>query len=122
LPSLGLALLVGRAYDLTVLDGVHLDLDDEEGFRSACQQATDMGYDGKTLIHPKTIAAANDIFAPSPGDVEWSRRIIAAHAEAIARGQGVVLLEGRLIENLHVENARRLVQLADAIAALAREP
>jgi citrate lyase subunit beta/citryl-CoA lyase len=121
LPSLGLALLVGRAYDLTVLDGVHLDLDDAEGFRYACQQAADMGYDGKTLIHPKTIAAANDIFAPSPGDVEWSRRIIAAHAEATARGQGVVLVEGRLIENLHVENAHRLVQLADTIAALAAE-
>jgi citrate lyase subunit beta/citryl-CoA lyase len=121
LPSLGLALLVGRAYDLTVLDGVHLDLDDAEGFRYACQQAADMGCDGKTLIHPKTIAVANDVFAPSPGDVEWSRRIIAAHAEAIARGQGVVLVDGRLIENLHVENAHRLVQLADAIAALAEE-
>jgi citrate lyase subunit beta / citryl-CoA lyase len=121
LPSLGLALLVGRAYDLAVLDGVHLDLDDAEGFLYACQQAADMGCDGKTLIHPKTIALANDIFAPSPSDVEWSRRIIAAHAEATARGQGVVLVEGRLIENLHVENARRLVQLADTIAALAEE-
>ena len=121
LPSLGLALLVGRAYDLAVLDGVHLDLDDEEGFLYACQQAADMGCDGKTLIYPKTIAPANDIFAPSPSDVEWSRRIIAAHAEATARGQGVVLVEGRLIESLHVENARRLVQLADTIAALAEE-
>jgi citrate lyase subunit beta/citryl-CoA lyase len=121
LPSLGLALLVGRAYDLAVLDGVHLDLDDDEGFRYACEQAADMGYDGKTLIHPKTIVPANDIFAPSPSDVEWSRRIIAAHAEATARGQGVVLVEGRLIENLHVETARRLVQLADTIAALAAE-
>jgi citrate lyase subunit beta/citryl-CoA lyase len=119
LPSLGLALLVGRAYDLTVLDGVHLDLDDDEGFGAACRQAADMGFDGKTLIHPKTIAVANDIFAPSPDDVAWSRRIIAAHTEATAKGQGVVLVDGRLIENLHVDNAQRLVQLADAIAELA---
>jgi citrate lyase subunit beta/citryl-CoA lyase len=119
LPSLGLALLVGRAYDLTVLDGVHLDLDDDEGFMYACRQAAEMGFDGKTLIHPKTLAVANATFAPSSSDVAWSRRIIAAHAEAAAKGQGVVLVDGRLIENLHVENAHRLVQLADAIAALA---
>ena len=66
LPSLGWCLLVGRAYGLTVLDGVHLDLNDDEGFEYACRQAADMGFDGKTLIHPKTIAAANRIFAPSP--------------------------------------------------------
>jgi citrate lyase subunit beta/citryl-CoA lyase len=121
LPSLGLALLVGRAYGLTVLDGVHLDLDDDEGFRLACRQAAEMGFDGKTLIHPKTLAAANDIFAPSASEVAWSRRIIAAHSEATSKGQGVVLVDGRLIENLHVDNARRIVQLAEAIALLAEE-
>jgi citrate lyase subunit beta/citryl-CoA lyase len=119
LPSLGLALLVGRAYGLTVLDGVHLDLDDDEGFIFACRQAAEMGFDGKTLIHPKTLAAANDIFAPSASEVAWSRRIIAAHTEATSQGQGVVLVDGRLIENLHVENAQRIVQLAEAIALLA---
>jgi citrate lyase subunit beta / citryl-CoA lyase len=121
LPSLGLALLVGRAYDLTVLDGVHLDLEDAEGFSFACRQAAEMGFDGKTLIHPKTIATANEVFAPSPGDVEWSRRIIAAHAAAASTGQGIVVVDGRLIENLHVENAQRLVQVADAITLLAEE-
>ena len=102
-----------------MLDGVHLNLEDDEGFTYACHQAADMGFDGKTLIHPKTIATANAIFAPSPGAVAWARRIIAAHAEAMAQGQGIVVVEGRLVENLHVEEARRVVQLAEAIAALA---
>jgi citrate lyase subunit beta/citryl-CoA lyase len=116
LPSLGWCLLVGRAYGLTVLDGVHLDLNDDAGFEDACRQAADLGFDGKTLIHPKTIAAANRIFAPSTEDVESARRIIAAHAEATAQGRGVVVVDGRLIENLHVEEAQRLVASAEAIA------
>jgi citrate lyase subunit beta / citryl-CoA lyase len=116
LPSLGWCLLVGRAYGLTVLDGVHLDLNDDAGFEDACRQAADLGFDGKTLIHPKTIAAANRIFAPSTEDVESARRIIAAHAEATAQGRGVVVVDGRLIENLHVEEAQRVVALAEAIA------
>jgi citrate lyase subunit beta/citryl-CoA lyase len=118
LPSLGLGLLVGRAYGLAVLDGVHLDLEDDEGFTYAYRQAADMGFDGKTLIHPKTIATANAVFAPSPSAVAWARRIIAAHAEAMAQGQGIVVVEGRVIETLHVEEARCVVQLAEAIAAL----
>lgn len=118
LPSLGLCLLVGRAYGLAVLDGVHLNLEDEAGFADACRQAAEMGFDGKTLIHPKTLATANEVFAPSPDDVAWSRRIITAHANATAQGQGIVVVDGQLIENLHVENARRVVQLAETIAAL----
>ena len=118
LPSLSYCLLVGRVYGLTVLDGVHLDLQDDEGFMYACRQAADMGFDGKTLIHPKTITAANQVFAPSADEVAWSRRIIAAHAEATAKGQGIVVVDGRLIENLHVADAQRVVQLAAAIAAL----
>jgi citrate lyase subunit beta/citryl-CoA lyase len=118
LTSLGLCLLAARAYGLAILDGVHLDLADDEGFAHACRQGKELGFDGKTLIHPKTIAKANEIFAPSPEEVARSRRIIAAHAEATAAGKGVVLVDGKLIENLHVENARRLVALADAITAL----
>lgn len=118
LPSLGWCLLVGRAYGLVVLDGVHLDLNDDEGFAYACRQAADMGFDGKTLIHPKTIATANEIFAPSPDDIESARRIITAHAQATAQGKGVVVLDGRLIENLHVEEAHRTVALAEAITAM----
>jgi citrate lyase subunit beta/citryl-CoA lyase len=116
LPSLGWCVLVGRAYGLTVLDGVHLDLNDDVGFEQACRQAAGLGFDGKTLIHPKTIATANRVFAPSSADVESARQIIAAHAEATAQGRGVVVVDGRLIENLHVEEAQRVVALAEAIA------
>lgn len=117
--SLGLCVLAARAHGLAALDGVHLDLDDEAGFRAACRQAAAMGFDGKTLIHPRTIAAANDAFSPSADEVARARRIIDAHADAVARGQGVVVVDGRLVENLHVEDARRVAALAAAIAARA---
>jgi citrate lyase subunit beta / citryl-CoA lyase len=120
LTSLGLCVLAARAAGIAALDGVHLDLADDAGFEAACRQAADLGFDGKTLIHPKTIAKANEIFAPAPADVEWSRRVIAAHAEAVAQGRGVVVLDSRLIENLHVDEAQRVVELAEAIDALAR--
>jgi citrate lyase subunit beta/citryl-CoA lyase len=94
---------------------VHLDLADDEGFAVSCRQGRELGFDGKTLIHPKQIAAANATFAPTPEEIEWSRRIIAAHAAATAAGKGVVLVDGRLIENLHVENARRVLALAGQI-------
>ncbi len=118
LPSLGLCLLAARAYGLGILDGVHLNLDDEEGFAASCVQGKELGFDGKTLIHPKTVAKANEVYAPSAVDVAWSRKIIAAHAEATGQGQGVLLVDGKLIENLHVVAAKRQVALADAIAAL----
>jgi len=116
--ALGLTLLAARANGLAALDGVHLDLDDEDGFAAACYQGRAFGFDGKTLIHPKTIAAANQVFAPSAEELDWSRRIIAAHAEATAAGSGVVVVDGRLVEQLHVENARRLVDLAARITEL----
>jgi len=116
LTSLELCVLAARAYGLTALDGVHLDLEDDAGFAAVCHQAVELGFDGKTLIHPRTIATANAIFSPAPGDVARARTIMAAHAQAVAAGRGVVLLEGRLIENLHVAEARRLIALAEAIA------
>ena len=119
--SLSLAILAARAHGLAVLDGVHLDLADDEGFEAACRQGRALGFDGKTLIHPKQIAAANAAFAPTKEEIEWSRRIIAAHGEAAAAGKGVVLVEGRLIENLHVEDARRLLSLAGEIERLSTE-
>ena len=115
LTSLGLCLLAARAFDLPILDGVHLDLADDAGFARSCLQGRELGFDGKTLIHPKTIAAANAAFAPSPEDVAWSRRIIAAHDAAMREGKGVVLVDGKLVENLHVADARCLVALATAI-------
>jgi citrate lyase subunit beta/citryl-CoA lyase len=118
LTSLELCVLAARAAGVAALDGVHLDLDDEAGFLAACRQAADLGFDGKTLIHPKQLAGANDAFAPGVEDVTWARRVVAAHADAEARGHGIVLLDGRLIENLHVEDARRVIALTDAIEAL----
>src|SRR3546814_8527867 len=82
--ALGLCILAARAYDLAILDGVHLDLDDDSGFEYTCRQGLELGFDGRTLIHPKTIEAANRIFAPSAAEVAWSRRIIQAHGEATA--------------------------------------
>jgi len=118
LTSLGLCLLAARAFGLAIVDGVHLDLADDAGFAAACVQGLELGFDGRTLIHPKTIAKANEVFSPSAEEVAFSHRIIAAHAEAAAEGKGVVLVDGKLIENLHVENAKRLVALTEAIQAL----
>jgi citrate lyase subunit beta/citryl-CoA lyase len=120
LTSLSITLLAARAYGLSVLDGVYLNLEDDEGFGASCVQGRELGFDGKTLIHPKQVAKANEVFAPSDADVSWARKIIAAHAEAEAAGKGVVLVDGKLIENLHVVGARRQVELADAIAELSR--
>src|SRR5262245_8861786 len=117
LTSLELCVLAARAAGITALDGVHLDLDDDDGFAAACRQAADLGFDGKTLIHPRQVATANEVFAPAAIEVDWARRVLAAHGDALARGHGVVVLDGRLVENLHVEDARRVLALADAIVA-----
>ena len=121
LTALSLCVLAARAHGKAVVDGVHLDLSDEEGFAAACRQGRELGFDGKTLIHPKTIAAANAAFAPSDQEIAWSEKIIAAHAEASAKGQGVVVVDGKLIENLHVEAAQRLLALKQAIGALEQQ-
>ena len=119
--SLGLCLLAARARDLAILDGVHLDLSDDAGFVEICRQGAEMGFDGKTLIHPKTLESANRAFGPTAEDIDWSRRVMEVHAKAEAEGSGVVLLDGQLIENLHVEEARRVLDLAEMIEALAVE-
>ena len=119
LTALGLCLLAARACDLAILDGVFLDLQDEAGFEAACRQGRELGFDGKTLIHPRQIEPANRVFAPSAEELARARRIIAAHDEALREGKGVVVVDGRLVENLHVAEARREVERAAAIAALA---
>jgi len=119
LTGLSLCLLAARAYGLAVLDGVHLDLADDAGFEASCRQGVELGFDGKTLIHPKTIAAANAIFAPDAAAIAWAEKLVAAFETAQAAGKGVVLVDGRLIENLHVAEARRLLALAKGIAGLA---
>ncbi len=116
--SLGLTLLAARAYGLSILDGVYLDLENEQGYADSVQQGKEFGFDGKTLIHPKQVAKANELFAPSEAEIAFARKIIDAHAEASAQGKGVVLVDGKLIENLHVVAAKRQVELAEAIVAL----
>jgi len=116
--SLQLVLLAARAHGLALLDGVFFDLDDMAGFERECRQGRALGFDGKTLIHPKTISAANAVFSPSAAELERARRVIAAHDVAASKGQGVALLDGRLVERLHVEAARRVLDLASAITAL----
>ena len=110
-----LAVLAARAFGLGVLDGVHLDLEDEAGLAFACAQGRDMGYDGKTLIHPKQIAAANAAFGPSSQELIAAREIVAAWRDAQAAGRGVVVVNGRLVERLHVDEAERLLAIAEAI-------
>jgi citrate lyase subunit beta/citryl-CoA lyase len=115
--ALGLCLLAARASRIAILDGVFLDLNDDEGFVDSCRQGAELGFDGKTLIHPKQLAGANEVFAPSDEELRLSRRIIDAYAEAEAAGKGVVLVDGKLIEKLHVDHAKRVVALAEAITA-----
>ena len=114
--SLGLCLLAARAHGLAILDGVHLDLDDAAGFKAACRQGAELGFDGKTIIHPTQIESANAAFAPDRGAVDGARRIILAHDEARAAGKGVTVVDGRLVESLHVEEAQRIVAMSEAIA------
>ena len=121
LTSLSMGVLAARAHNLAILDGVHLDLNDDAGFEQSCLQGLELGFDGKTLIHPKTIPVANRVFAPSAEDVQWSLKVIIAHAEAAQVGQGVVLVDGKLIESLHVDEARRTVALAERIAEMNAE-
>ena len=113
--ALGLCMLAARAAGIAILDGVHMDLDDTDGLEEACRRGREMGFDGKTLIHPKQIDAANRAFAPTPDELDWSRRIIAAHGAAASEGRGIVVVDGRLVEALHVAEAERLVALAETI-------
>lgn len=119
LASLGITLLAARAEGLVCVDGVYNAFQDDDGLRAACQQGREMGFDGKTLIHPAQLAIANEVFAPSPEDIALAREQVEAFEAAEARGEGVAVVNGRIVENLHVVTARRLLARADAIAALA---
>jgi len=116
--ALGLSVLAARANDLAVIDGVYNDIQDSDGFNVSCQQGKSFGFDGKTLIHPSQIEPCNRIFAPSPEEVISARELIAAFELPENRGKGAIKLDGRMVELLHAEIARRTVALADAIAAL----
>lgn len=114
--SIALTVLAARAHGLDVLDSPFFDIQDLDGFAAACRDGRTFGFDGKALIHPRTIDIANQVFAPSDEEVAQARRIVAAHEDAVAKGLGVGVLDGQLIEGLHAEAARRLIALADAIA------
>ncbi|MQW77421.1 CoA ester lyase [Nocardioides sp. dk4132] len=116
LPSLHTALLAARAAGIAILDGVYNDVKDTDGFLAECRQGREMGFDGKTLIHPGQVAGANEAFAPSAQAVEDARGLIQAWEDG--QGAGVVTYRGRMVENLHVESARRTLSIHEAILAL----
>jgi len=117
LASLNWALLAGRAYDLSVIDGVFNGIRDEEGFAASCKQGADLGFDGKTLIHPSQIDPCNEIFSPPAEEVAWGRQIIAEFDRSENSSKGVLKIDGKMVERLHAEAARRVVAMADTIAA-----
>jgi citrate lyase subunit beta/citryl-CoA lyase len=119
---LSAAVTAARAYGLDVLDGVFNNFKDAEGFLRECRQGRVLGFDGKTLIHPEQIAPANATFAPAEAEVAWARKIIAAFALPESAGKGVITVEGRMVEIMHAEMARRTVAIADAIAGKEQAP
>ena len=116
--ALGIGMLAARAHGLAILDGVYNDIQDGDGFRAVCRQGLEMGFDGKTLIHPSQVEPCNEIFAPSAAELETAAKIVTAFKAAQAEGKGVVTVDGRMIENLHVEQAERALALASAIKEL----
>jgi len=121
LPSLGMILLAARAYGLACLDGVRLDLSDDDAFDLECEQGAMLGFDGKTLIHPKTIDGANRAFGPTEEELAEARRILAAHEDALAGGKGVTLLDGKLVEQPHLSAAQRVIAMAEQIAVFVED-
>lgn len=116
--GLGLCLLAAKAYGKVIVDGVFNAFKDDEGLRAECGQGRDMGFDGKTLIHPAQLAIANEAFAPTEAEIELARRQIEAFEAASAEGKGVAVVDGKIVENLHVETARKTLDRAQAIAAM----
>ena len=114
-PWLMTCIAAARSHELAIIDGVYNDFGDAAGFERECIEARDMGFDGKTLIHPSQIEASNRVFSPGPEEVENARKIIAVFDRPENRGKGVVTIDGRMVERLHAEMARRVVTIADAI-------
>ena len=121
IPHLAHAILVARAHGLVILDGTYNDLVDRKSLRVECQQGRDLGFDGKTLIHPGQISVANETFGPDKVDVNWARRVVEAFAAPDAAGIEVMRLSGRMVERLHERQARRTIAMSEAIAELEAE-
>jgi citrate lyase subunit beta/citryl-CoA lyase len=119
LPWLMNCVAAARAYGLSILDGVYNDLGNADGFAAECRQASDLGFDGKTLIHPNQVEPCNAAFSPDAAEVAQARKIISAFDLPENQGKGVVALDGRMVERLHADMARRTVAIAEAIAARA---
>ena len=119
--SLGLCLLAAKAHGLAIVDGVYNAFKDDEGLKVECEQGRDMGFDGKTLIHPAQVDVTNAAFSPTEEEVELAQRQIDAFQAAEAAGQGVAVVDGKIVENLHVATARDILARVDVIAALATE-
>jgi (3S)-malyl-CoA thioesterase len=117
--GLGLCLLAAKAHNLTIIDGVYNAFKDDDGLRAECEQGRDMGFDGKTLIHPAQLDIANAAFAPSEAEITLAQRQIDAFNEAKAAGQGVAVVDGKIVENLHIVTAEATLAKAKAIAAMA---
>ncbi len=115
--SLQMMLLAARAYGVVAIDGVYNQFKDDEGLKVECDQGRDMGFDGKTLIHPAQVAVCNAAFSPSEAEIELAQRQIAAFEETEASGQGVAVVDGKIVENLHVETAKKILAMAEAVAA-----
>jgi citrate lyase subunit beta/citryl-CoA lyase len=115
--SLSHCLLAARAHGISIIDGIHTELKDMHAFETACRLGCELGFDGKALIHPYQIPYANDAFTPKQAHVDHARRIIAALTDANAAGRGVVMVDGRMVENVHVEEARRTLALYEMIQA-----
>ncbi|EIE48873.1 malyl-CoA thiolesterase [Salipiger aestuarii] len=118
LTALSLCLLAAKAAGCVIVDGVYNAFKDDVGLAAECDQGRDMGFDGKTLIHPAQVDVANAAFAPTEAEIDIARRQIAAYQEAEAAGQGVAVVDGRIVENLHVVTARSILARAEAIAAM----
>ncbi|MEX0971045.1 MAG: CoA ester lyase [Paracoccaceae bacterium] len=119
--ALSLCLLAARAHGLLCIDGVYNAFRDEDGLRAECLQGRDMGFDGKTLVHPAQLAIANAVFAPDPAQMALAQRQIDAHAAALAAGTGVAVVDGKIVENLHVATAKNLIARAEMIAKRAKD-
>ena len=117
LPWLTTAILAARAYGIDIVDGVYNDLKDEAGFTAECEQGRDLGFDGKTLIHPGQVATANAVFAPDDAELSRARAIITAFDQPENADKGAIQLDGRMVERLHAEMAKRVVALGEAIGA-----
>jgi citrate lyase subunit beta/citryl-CoA lyase len=117
LPWLTSAMLAARAYGIDILDGVYNDIKNEDGFKAECEQGRDLGFDGKTLIHPAQVGTANAIFAPDEAELAQAKAIIAAFALPENQGKGAIQLGGRMVELLHAEMAKRVVALSEAIGS-----